>query len=445
MDKKTKNEIRNKGNKKKGVIECVFAREVLDSRGNPTVEVVVCSDKNCASSIVPSGASTGSHEAVELRDNDKKRFFGKGVLKAVNNAIKLGEKIRGLDPRQQEVIDKKLIRIDGTPNKRKLGANSILGISMACCVLASKEENLELFEYINRLFYGRDSKKHLRMPTPFSNVINGGIHAGNGLKIQEFMIAPLGINDFKEKVRAISEVYHELKNLLLRKYGRTAINVGDEGGFAPPLNKTRQALELLEKAINNLGYGGGRNSKNRKVFLAIDAAATEFYDKKKRVYLIDNKKMTKEELLDYYVGLVKEYPIISIEDPFEENDFESFSLITKNKVIKKQKVQIVTDDLTVTNPKRIERAIKLRAGNTLLLKINQIGTITEALEAARLAMKNNWNVMVSHRSGETEDTFIADLAVGLGTGQIKIGAPCRGERTAKYNRLLRIDDILKCY
>ncbi len=413
-------------------IENINAREVLDSRGNPTVEVDMRTKKYYARAIVPSGASTGIHEALELRDNNK-RFFGKGVLKAVANAKLLGRELIGVNCKRQNFIDKKLIKLDGTPNKSKYGANAILGLSMASCVLGADSSRMELYEYIAKLFWNEEYESHIKMPTPFSNVINGGKHAGNNLNIQEFMISPLFEKDFREKVRIISEIYHELGNIILKKYGRDAINVGDEGGFAPPLNNSKEALDLLEEAVDELGY-------KEKIRFAFDAAASDFYDKKKRTYLIDNKELGKEELMDYYLDLVDSYPIFSVEDPFDEDDFKSFSRIMEK--LSKKNVQVVTDDLTVTNPKRIRKAIKMKSGNALLLKLNQIGTVSESLKAAKLAFKNDWNVMVSHRSGETEDTFIADLAVALGCGQIKIGAPCRGERTAKYNRLLRIYDMI---
>ncbi len=412
-----------------GRIERVYSREVLDSRGNPTVETWLYSKKNSARAIVPSGASTGIHEALELRDGGK-RYFGKGVQKAVKNAMLLGQKFIGVNPRKQSFIDRTMIKLDGTENKSKYGANAILSVSMASAVLAAKESKQELFQYLGELIWKKDAKKKMRMPTPFSNIINGGKHAGNELSIQEFMITPIYEKDFREKIRLISEIYHELKRVITERYGKDAVNVGDEGGFAPPLKETREALNLIIKAIEELGY-------QRKVKIAFDAAASDFYNKDKKKYFIDGKELKKGELLDYYNELLSEYKeIISVEDPFDEDDFKSFSEMMK----KLKNVQLVTDDLTVTNVKRIRKAVKMNSGNALLLKLNQIGTVTESIKAAKLAFENNWKVMVSHRSGETEDTFIADLAVALGCGQIKIGAPCRGERTAKYNRLLRIND-----
>ncbi len=415
-------------------IEKVYSREVLDSRGNPTVETWMYSKNLSARAIVPSGASTGIHEALELRDNNKRRYFGKGVKKAVGNAMLLGKELVGINPKRQKFIDNKLIKLDGTPNKSKYGANAILSLSMASSVLAAKSSKKELFEYLAEMIWKDDAEKKISMPTPFSNIINGGKHAGNGLSIQEFMITPIYEKDFKEKVRIISEVYHELKSVIKEKYGKDAVNVGDEGGFALPLDKTRDALNLIIKAIDELGY-------QNKVRIAFDAAASDFYDKTKKRYFIDGREFKRDELLDYYMELLSEYKkeIISVEDPFDEDDFKGFSMLMP----KLRNVQLVTDDLTVTNVKRIRKAIRMKAGNALLLKLNQIGTVTESIKAAKLAMDNNWKVMVSHRSGETEDTFIADLAVALGCGQIKIGAPCRGERTAKYNRLLRIYDKLK--
>ena len=399
----------------------IKAREILDSRGNPTVEVDVYVGSKLFRAAVPSGASTGKHEAVELRDKQK-RFLGKGVLKAVNNVNKIiAPKLKGKNPKSQEEIDKLMIALDGTSNKSKLGANAILGVSLA--VARAGADGKPLYKYLVKL-----SKTKPRLPRAFFNVINGGKHAGNQLAIQEFMISPK-MKTFKENLRVGSEIYHTLKSVILKKYGKDAINVGDEGGFAPPLKNAKEALDILTRAVTKAGYKG-------KVDIAVDAAASEFYKKGK--YEIDNKKLTPKQLLNYYLKLIKKYHIISLEDPFQEEDFTSFAELTK-----KSKIQIVGDDLLVTNQKRIETAIKNKSCNCLLLKVNQIGTITEAINAAKLAFKNNWKVMVSHRSGETEDTFIADLVAALGCGQIKSGAPCRSERTAKYNQLLRIEEEFK--
>jgi enolase len=410
----------------------IFGREILDSRGNPTLEGVVCTKKFCEQSIVPSGASKGSNEALELRDNEN-RYNGLGVLKAINNLKKIENELVNVSCKRQSFIDKRMIKLDGTENKSNLGANAILSVSMSCARLGAKHSRMELYEYLAKIFFGKDFKKKIKMPMPYSNIINGGKHAGNNLEIQEFMTTPFKAESFNEATRIVSEVYHALKSILLDKYGKSAINVGDEGGFAPALKNNEEALELLMLAIQRAGY-------EDKVRLAVDAAASSFYDKDSKKYIINNKKMNREELLDYYSELIKKYPIISLEDPFEENDFKGFAEITKKL---SSKIQIVGDDLLVTNVKRIKKAARRKLCNALLLKINQIGTITESLKAAKLAFENNWGVMVSHRSGETEDTFISDLAVALGCGQIKIGAPCRGERTCKYNRLLRIEEMLQ--
>ncbi len=403
----------------------IKAREILDSRGNPTVEVDVFIGKQRFSAAVPSGASTGVHEALELRDGGK-RYLGKGVRKAIRNVEKrIAPVVCGIDCTRQKEIDDLMIKLDGTENKTKLGANAILGVSLAVCRAGAFVRNKFLFEYLGGL---ARRKKEMSLPRPFFNVINGGKHAGNKLAIQEFMIAPK-MKNFQENLRAGSEIYHVLRKIIERKYGKNATNVGDEGGFAPSIKKAEEALDLLREAIKRAGYAD-------KVDLAMDCAASDFYIRKKRYYQL-HKKFSKEKLLEYYLELIKRYKIYSIEDPFEEEDFESFA-----KLRKKSKIQVVGDDLTVTNIERIEGAIREGSCDCLLLKVNQIGTLSEALEAAKMAFKAGWKVMVSHRSGETEDAFIADLAVGLGCGMIKSGAPCRGERTAKYNRLLRIGEEL---
>jgi len=409
----------------------IFGREVIDSRGNPTLEGVVCTKRFCEQSIVPSGASKGSNEALELRDNEK-RYNGLGVLKAINNLKIIEKQLINVSCKKQFFIDRRMIKIDNTPNKSSLGANTILSVSMSCARLGAKHSKMELYEYLGRLFWGKDYKKSIRIPMPYSNIINGGKHAGNNLEMQEFMITPFKVNSFREATQIVSEVYHSLKSILLEKYGKSATNVGDEGGFAPQVKDNEEALELLMSAIQKSGY-------EDKVKLAIDAAASSFYDKESKKYLINSKKIDREELMDYYSEMISKYPIISLEDPFDENDFKGFSEITKKIG---SKIEIIGDDLLVTNVKRIKIALRRKLCNALLLKINQIGTITESFKAAKLAFDNNWKVMVSHRSGETEDTFISDLAVALGCGQIKIGAPCRGERTCKYNRLLRIEEML---
>jgi len=403
-------------------IKDIVAREVIDSRGNPTVEVeVITKGKGYGSAIVPSGASTGTHEALELRDKEQ-RFGGKGVLIAVENVNSIiRPEIVGYDARMQREIDTIMIELDGTPNKSRLGANAILAVSLAVAKAAAATAKIPLYKYLG----GFNS---YIMPVPMMNVINGGKHAGNDLDLQEFMIMPVGATSIAEAVRMGSEVYHVLKNVIMEKYGKNAVNVGDEGGFAPPLKTSREALDLLTESVKKAGY------ENEIVF-ALDAAASEFY--KDGYYYVEGKKMTREELLDYYKALVDEYPIVSIEDPFHEEDFEGFAMITKE-----LDIQIVGDDLFVTNVERLRKGIEMKAANALLLKVNQIGTLSEAVDAAQLAFRNGYGVVVSHRSGETEDTTIADLAVALNSGQIKTGAPARGERTAKYNQLIRIEQEL---
>ena len=410
-------------------IKKIKAREALDSRGNPTVEVDLTTKSCCAKSIVPSGASTGIHEALELRDNDKRRYSGKGVLNAVSNVNKIiAKKLIGKDCRKQREIDNILIELDGTENKSHLGANAILGASMAVCKAGAICSHMQFYEHIQKL---SNSKKFM-LPVPQMNVINSGRHAGIENDIQEHMIMPIGFKSFKDALRAGVETYHTLRTILKKKYGAKAILLGDEGGFAPPIKSVEERLELLLKAVDESGYHG-------KIKLALDCAASEFYDESTNQYTIINKKYNKEGLIDFYRSLIKKYPIVSIEDGMSQDDWEGWSLL--NKKIGK-KVQLVGDDLLVTNIGRIKRALEHKACNALLLKINQIGTITESIDAANISFENRWNVAVSHRSGETEDSFIADLAVGIGANQSKFGAPARSERTAKYNRLLRIEEEL---
>jgi enolase len=408
------------------IIKDIQAREILDSRGNLTIEATVFTTNSMGMASVPSGASKGEHEALELRDGDK-RFHGLGVQKAINNVNKIiAPLLKGIDCTRQRELDSLMIEKDGYKNKSKLGANAILAVSLACARAAANAQGKMLYQYLNGF---PQIKKNLKLPQLFFNVINGGAHADNKLKIQEFMIVPK-MNSLKENVRVGSEIYHSLKVELHRKYGSGATNVGDEGGFASAkLKRTREVLDLLVKIIKQAGYQG-------KVDLALDCAASYF--NKRNKYSIDGRKLTKAQLLNFYIQLIKKYPIISIEDPFDEEDFSSFANLQE-----KTDILIVGDDLTVTNSERIEAAIKEKSCNCLLLKVNQIGTLTEALDAAELAFKAGWKVMVSHRSGETEDTFIADLAVALGCGMIKSGAPCRGERTAKYNQLIRIQEWMK--
>ena len=405
----------------------INAREVLDSRGNPTVEVDLKTKSGISRAIVPSGASTGVHEALELRDGDG-RYLGKGVRKAIKNIDKdISKEILGLDCRNQREIDSMMIELDGTENKSRLGANAILAVSMAVAKASALELRIPLYKRIADL----SGNRRLLMPTPSMNVINGGFHAGNELDIQEYMILPTGAENLREGVRICVEVYQTLKGILRDRYGKSAINVGDEGGFAPPLKKVEEPLDLILNAIDKLDYGD-------YIEIAIDAAASGFYIDNK--YLIEGKYLSGDELGDRYEDLIELYPIVSLEDPFSEDDWNSWSQFNKKYG---SNVQVVGDDILVTNVKRIKNAIKLNACNALLLKVNQIGTITESIEAAKLSRDNEWNVMVSHRSGETEDSFIADLAVGLGTGQIKSGAPCRSERNAKYNQLMRIEEELE--
>ncbi len=407
------------------------ARWILDSRGNPTVETEVYAGDVYARSAVPSGASTGALEALELRDGGNK-FLGKHVTKAVVNVNDiLANRLNGFDVREQQNIDEEMISIDGTENKKKIGANAILSVSLSVAKLAAKLLKKPLFSHLYELSHNK-SRDDFLLPLPFSNIINGGEHAGNNLAVQEFMILPIRAPKFSIGIEYVSEVYHTLKKLLNEKHGPSAVNVGDEGGFAPNLSETREALDIIIEAIEEAGFVMGTD-----FVLGIDVAASEFF--KKDLYFIDGKKLNEEELLQYYLDLIHDYPLKSFEDPFDEKSFRGFANLTA-KVDKT--IQIVCDDLTVTNIRLLEKAVEEKAGNALLLKVNQIGTLTESIKACNLAFKNGFNVMVSHRSGETEDTFIADLAVGLCTGQIKSGAPCRSDRTSKYNQVLRIEEFL---
>ncbi|XP_023586799.1 beta-enolase [Trichechus manatus latirostris] len=412
----------------------IFAREILDSRGNPTVEVDLHTAKGRFRAAVPSGASTGIYEALELRDGDKSRYLGKGVLKAVEHINKtLGPALleKKLSVVDQDKVDKFMIELDGTENKSKFGANAILGVSLAVCKAGAAEKGVPLYRHIADLAGNQD----LILPVPAFNVINGGSHAGNKLAMQEFMILPVGASSFKEAMRIGAEVYHHLKGVIKAKYGKDATNVGDEGGFAPNILENHEALELLKTAIQEAGYPD-------KVVIGMDVAASEFYRNGK--YDLDFKSpddparhITGEKLGELYKNFIKNYPVVSIEDPFDQDDWATWTSF-----LKEINIQIVGDDLTVTNPKRIAQAVEKKACNCLLLKVNQIGSVTESIQACKLAQSNGWGVMVSHRSGETEDTFIADLVVGLCTGQIKTGAPCRSERLAKYNQLMRIEEAL---
>lgn len=404
----------------------VKAREVLDSRGNPTVEVeVYLEDGTVASAIVPSGASTGKFEALELRDKDK-RYLGKGVLKAVKNVNEIiAPKIMGMNAYDQVAIDSVLIDLDGTENKSKLGANAILGVSMAVARAAAESLYLPLYKYLG----GPNAKV---LPVPFMNVINGGKHADNNLDIQEFMIVPAGFSKFSEALRCGVEVFHTLKKIL-HDAGHVT-SVGDEGGFAPNLSSNEEAIKVLIEAIQKAGYEPGKD-----VFIALDCAASSFYDSDKKKYLIDGTEKSSDELLEYYKKLVDRYPIISIEDPFDEEDWDAFAKLTDQIG---ERVQIVGDDIYVTNIKRLQKGVQMKTTNSILIKLNQIGTVTETLDVIEFAKENHMTCIISHRSGETEDTFIADLAVATNSGMIKTGSLSRSERIAKYNRLLRIEEEL---
>lgn len=409
----------------------IKSRWILDSRGNPTVESDVYAGNIYARAAVPSGASTGVLEALELRDGGK-AFLGKHVSKAVSNVNEiLAKKLIGFDVREQTKLDEKMLAIDGTDNKSKLGANAILSVSLSAAKLAAILSKKPLFVHLHEIAYGKTRDDYL-LPLPCCNIVNGGEHAGNNLAIQEFMILPIGAKSFSEAIQNVAEVYQTLKGLLSKKYGKPSVNVGDEGGFAPNLFLTREAIDIIIQAIETAGFLMGTD-----FVLGMDAAASEFY--KDGLYDIDGKKLNEEELLQYYIDLTHDYPLKSIEDPFDEKAFRYFANLTA-KVDKS--IQIVDDDLTVSNIKILERAVKEKAGNALLLKVNQIGTLTEAINAAKMAFDNGFNVMVSHRSGETEDPFIADLAVGLCTGQLKSGATARSDRNCKYNQLLRIEELL---
>lgn len=409
----------------------IKSRWILDSRGNPTVESDVYVGKVYSRAAVPSGASTGVLEALELRDGGS-AFKGKHVSKAVSNVNTILKKqLIGFDVREQAIIDEKMINIDGTDNKSNLGANAILSVSLAVAKIAAKLMGIPLYAHLHNLAYNKHRQDFL-LPLPSCNIINGGEHAGNDLAVQEFMILPVGAKSFSNAIQTVAEVYQTLKSLLSKKYGPSAINVGDEGGFAPNLSLTSEAVDIIVEAIEEAGFSMGTD-----FVLGMDAAASEFYEN--GIYNIDGKKLNEEELLQYYLDLIQDYPFKSIEDPFDEKDFKSFGKLTA-KIDKS--MQIVDDDLTVTNIKILQKAINEKAGNALLLKVNQIGSLTEAINACKMSFENGFNVMVSHRSGETEDTFIADLAVGLCTGQLKTGATCRSDRCAKFNQLLRIEEEL---
>ena len=411
------------------VIELVYAREVLDSRGNPTVEVEVALESGAVGrAIVPSGASTGAFEAVELRDGDKGRYIGKGVEKAVANVNEIiAPELEGMDAFDQPAIDALMIELDGTHNKGNLGANAILGVSMAVARAAAEELGLPLFQYIG----GVNAKQ---LPVPMMNILNGGEHADNSVDVQEFMILPVGAKSFREGLRMGAEVFHSLKKVLSER--GLACGVGDEGGFAPNLGSNREALELIVEAIEKAGYKPGDD-----VRLGLDVAATEMYDKETKLYDLkhEGKKLTAEQMVDLYEEWVNNFPIVTIEDGLDEEDWDGWKVLTDRLG---KKVQLVGDDLFVTNTERLERGIEAGVANSILIKVNQIGTITETLDAIEMAKRAGYTAVISHRSGETEDTTIADLAVAVNAGQIKTGAPSRTDRVAKYNQLLRIEEMV---
>ena len=411
------------------VIELVYAREVLDSRGNPTVEVEVALESGAVGrAIVPSGASTGAFEAVELRDGDKGRYIGKGVEKAVANVNEIiAPELEGMDAFDQPAVDALMIELDGTHNKGKLGANAILGVSMAVARAAAEELGLPLFQYIG----GVNAKQ---LPVPMMNILNGGEHADNSVDVQEFMILPVGAKSFREGLRMGAEVFHSLKKVLSER--GLACGVGDEGGFAPNLGSNREALELIVEAIEKAGYKPGDD-----VRLGLDVAATEMYDKETKLYDLkhEGKKLTAEQMVDLYEEWVNNFPIVTIEDGLDEEDWDGWKVLTDRLG---KKVQLVGDDLFVTNTERLERGIEAGVANSILIKVNQICTITETLDAIEMAKRAGYTAVISHRSGETEDTTIADLAVAVNAGQIKTGAPSRTDRVAKYNQLLRIEEMV---
>jgi enolase len=409
------------------IIEAIGAREILDSRGNPTIEVeVLLTDDAFGRAAVPSGASTGAFEAHESRDGDKKRYLGKGVLNAVTAVLdEVDEKLAGLDSRDQRAVDAALIELDGTPNKERIGANAILGVSLATARAAADSEELQLYEYLGQ-------NEGVTLPVPLMNIINGGAHADTGVDIQEFMIVPLGAESFTEALRWGVEVYHNLKSLLHSRGLSTGL--GDEGGFAPELPTNAAALDLIAEAVAKAGYELGKD-----IALALDVAATEFYSEETGKYTFEGQERSTDEMIEYYAGLVAKYPLVSIEDPLAEDDWAGWTKMTAELG---EKVQLVGDDLYVTNPTRLQKGIDEKAGNAILVKVNQIGTLTETRDAVALAQSHGMKAIISHRSGETEDTFIADLAVATNAGQIKTGAPARSERVAKYNQLLRIEEEL---
>ena len=414
------------------IIEFVEAREILDSRGNPTVEVdVILEDGSMGRAAVPSGASTGVHEAVELRDGDKKRYLGKGVLKAVDNVNTIiAPELEGLDALDQVAIDQAMLALDGTENKSKLGANAILGVSMAVARAAADYLGVPLFKYLG-------AYHACVLPVPMANIINGGAHSDNKVDFQEFMVMPIGASSIRQAVQMVAEVFHNLKTVLKGRGYNTS--VGDEGGFAPDLQSNEEALEVIMEAIKNAGYTAGRDGD---FMIALDPAASELYDEKKKKYVLrwsTGEELTSEQMVELWTSWAEKYPIVSIEDGMDEDDWEGWKMLTD---AIGDKVQLVGDDLFVTNTKRLEKGIETATGNSILIKVNQIGTLTETFQAIEMAHKAGYTAIVSHRSGETEDNFIADLVVALQTGQIKTGSMSRSDRLAKYNQLMRIEDYL---
>ena len=411
---------------KKVIISKVKAREILDSRGNPTVEVdVLLSDGTLGRAAVPSGASTGEHEALELRDGDKARYGGKGTLKAVANVDNIiGPKVKGMDPFKQKELDKFMIELDGTPTKSKLGANAILGVSLATARAAANSKGLPLYRYLG-------GTKAVTLPVPLMNIINGGLHADNSLDLQEFMIAPIGAVNFHEALRMGAETFHTLKSILKKRGDSTA--VGDEGGFAPNLKANEEALEVIVEAISAAGYKPGKD-----ISIALDPASSSFYKNGKYVFKAEGAKSA-DDMINMYAGWINKYPIVSIEDGLAENDWAGWKKMTKELG---DRIQLIGDDLFVTNVKFLKKGIEEGCANSILIKVNQIGSLTETLDTIALALKNGYTAVISHRSGETEDTTIADLAVATNVGQIKTGSLCRSERIAKYNQLLRIEEEL---
>jgi len=408
-------------------IKKVMAREILDSRGNPTVEVDVFLDNGILGrAAIPSGASTGSKEAVELRDGDKARYLGKGVLKAVNNVNEIiAPQVVGKDPREQKSIDYLMIDLDGTENKAKLGANAILGVSLATAKAGAQDAGMPVFLYLG-------GEKARRLPVPFFNILNGGKHADNNVDIQEFMIAPIGAKSFKEALRMGAETYHNLKAVLKSKGLNTS--VGDEGGFAPNLSSNEDAVKIIITAIEKAGYKPGQD-----ISIVLDPAASEFYRDGRYILKADNSRLSSKEMVKYYADLISKYPVISIEDGLAEDDWDGWKILTKELG---EKIQLTGDDIFVTNPRILAEGIKNGIANSILIKLNQIGTLTETLETVEMAKRNGYTCVFSHRSGETEDSFLADITVAVNAGQLKTGAPARSERLAKYNQLLRIEEAL---